>query len=99
MNGKSPNLSHIRTFGCKCFVHNNDKTNLGKFDARSDEGVFIGYSDHSKAYKVYNKRTRTVEESVHVLFDETTHGKEHDDLNLQTNYDFDDDFELGMIRH
>lgn len=46
------------------------KDNLGKFDAKSDEAVFIGYSFHNRAYKVFNKRTMCVE-STHVLFDET----------------------------
>jgi len=35
--GKRPNISYFKPFGCKCFVHNNGKNNLGKFDARSDE--------------------------------------------------------------
>ncbi|KAF7119794.1 hypothetical protein RHSIM_Rhsim13G0158900 [Rhododendron simsii] len=72
-NSKKPNISHFRAFGCKCFVHNNDKDDLGKFDARSDEGIFVGYSTSSKAYRVFNKRTLVVEESVHVAFDETDH--------------------------
>lgn len=50
---------------------NNGKDNLGKFDARSDEGAFMGYSSTSKAYRVLNKRTLCVEESVHVKFDES----------------------------
>ena len=37
IKGMPPNISHLRTFGCKCFVHNNGKDNLGKFDPRSDE--------------------------------------------------------------
>ena len=41
------------------------------FDELSDEVVFLGYSSHSKAYRVYNKRTMCVEESVHIIFDET----------------------------
>ena len=40
--GRKPNLSHIRVFGCKCFIHNNGKDNLGKFDSKSDEGIFWG---------------------------------------------------------
>ncbi|KAF7123464.1 hypothetical protein RHSIM_Rhsim12G0122300 [Rhododendron simsii] len=72
-NSKKPNISHFRAFGCKCFVHNNDMDDLGKFDARSDEGIFVGYSTSSKAYRVFNKRTLVVEESVHVAFDETDH--------------------------
>jgi len=58
-------------FGCKCFVLNNNKDNVGKFDAKSDEGIFLGYSLHNKAFKIYNKRTMIIEESIHVAFDET----------------------------
>ena len=69
--GRKPNISHLHVFGCKCFVLNNGKDNLGKFDAKSDEAIFLGYSSTSKAYRVYNKRTMTVEESIHVNFDES----------------------------
>ena len=57
-------------FGCKCFVLNNRNDNLGKFDAKSDEENFLGYSTNSKAYRVFNKRTLIVEESIHVTFNE-----------------------------
>ena len=63
-------LSYLRAFGCKYFVMNDGKDDLGKFDPRSDEGVFVGYSSSSKAYRIFNKRTQCVEESIHVLFDE-----------------------------
>jgi len=69
--GRKPNLSHLKVFGCKCFILNNGKDNLGKFDFKSDKGIFLGYSQHGHAYRVYNKRTMLVEESVHVNFDET----------------------------
>ena len=58
--GRKPNLTHLHIFGCKCFVHNNGKNNLGKFDPKSDKGIFLGYSNRSKAYRVFNKRTRIV---------------------------------------
>ena len=88
--GRKPNIMHLRTFGCKCFVHNNGKDALGKFDLRSDEAIFLGYSSHSKAYKVFNKRTLCVEESVNVLFDESNSLSEND---VQ-----DEDFELGLTK-
>ena len=69
--GRRPVLSHIKVFGCKCFILNNGKENLGKFDGKADEGVFLGYDIQSHAYMVYNKRLMTVEESMHVVFDET----------------------------
>ena len=56
---------------CKVFVLNNGKENLGKFDAKSGKGIFLGYSQSNKAYRVYNKRLFTVEEFVHVTFDES----------------------------
>jgi len=68
--GRKPNLSHLKVFGCKCFILNNGKDSLGKFDSKSDEGIFVGYSQHGHAYRVYNKRTMLIEESVHVNFDE-----------------------------
>ncbi|XP_070040320.1 uncharacterized protein [Nicotiana tomentosiformis] len=71
LSGRKPKLTHLRTFGCKCFFLNNRKEALGKFDAKSDEGIFLGYSSHSKAYKVYNKRTQCVEESIHMICDES----------------------------
>ena len=43
--------------------------NLGKFDAKFDIGILLGYSTNGKAYRVYNTRTNMVEESVHVKFD------------------------------
>nr|GFA64301.1 ribonuclease H-like domain-containing protein [Tanacetum cinerariifolium] len=41
---------------------------LGKFDAKGDEGYFVEYSLSSKAFRVYNKRTKKIEERLHVYF-------------------------------
>jgi len=65
--GWKPNISYFRTFGCKCFIHNNGKERSGKFDARSDEDILVGYSMHSKAYRVCNKPTRIIEGSIHIV--------------------------------
>ena len=65
---RKPNISYFHPFGCKCFFLNNGKDNLGKFDAKSDESIFLGYSLTSKAFRVFNKRTLVVEESIHVIF-------------------------------
>ena len=69
--GKKPSISHLRVFGCKCFIPNNGKDNLGKFDPKSDEGIHIGYAINGHTYRVYNKRLLTVEESMHVVFNES----------------------------
>jgi len=76
--GRKPNIMHLRIFGCKCYMHNNGKDALGRFDPMSDEAIFLGYSSHSKAYKVFNKRTLCAEESIHVLFVETNSLIEND---------------------
>ena len=68
---RTPNIDHFKVFGCKCFILNT-KDNLGKFDSRSDVGIFLEYSNSSKAYRVYNKGTLVVEESMHVTFDESS---------------------------
>ena len=45
---------------------------MGKFDSRSDEGIFLGYSSTSKAYRVYNKRTKKVMDTINVVIDEAS---------------------------
>ena len=72
---RKPNIGYFNIFGCKCFVHNNDKDNLDKFDAKADEGIFLGYSTSSKAYRIFNKSSLIVEESIHIVFDESLSNK------------------------
>ena len=66
-NGKIPNIAYFKVFGCKCFILN-DKYHLKKFDPKSCEGIFLGYASNSKAFRVFNKTTLKVEESIHVIF-------------------------------
>ncbi|GJW89335.1 retrovirus-related pol polyprotein from transposon TNT 1-94 [Tanacetum coccineum] len=68
--GRKPNLEYFKVFGCKCFILNT-KDYLTKFDPKSTEGIFLGYSPNSKAYVVLNKETMKVEESLNVKFDKT----------------------------
>nr|GFA60708.1 retrovirus-related Pol polyprotein from transposon TNT 1-94 [Tanacetum cinerariifolium] len=65
--GRSPALSFMRPFGCNVSILNT-LDQLGKFDEKSDEGIFVGYSTTSKAFRVYNIRTRKVEENLHITF-------------------------------
>lgn len=55
---RNPNISYFHVLGCKCFIHNYEKDNHVKFDTRADEGIFIGYSISSKAFRVYNIKTK-----------------------------------------
>ncbi|GJV55601.1 retrovirus-related pol polyprotein from transposon TNT 1-94 [Tanacetum coccineum] len=70
LRGRKPTLDYFRVFGSKCFILNT-KDYLTKFDPKSYEGVFLGYSQNSKAYIILNKHTRKIEESLNVTFDET----------------------------
>ncbi|GJQ98259.1 putative ribonuclease H-like domain-containing protein [Tanacetum coccineum] len=65
--GKSPSISLMRPFGCPLTILNT-LDSLGKFDGKSDKGYLLGYSTSSKAFKVYNKRTKRVEENLHINF-------------------------------
>ena len=69
--GRKPNVKYFRIFGSACFILN-DRKNVRKFNSRSDEGIFMGYSSTSKAYLVYNKRTMKVMETMNVVIDESS---------------------------
>ncbi|GKA05290.1 ribonuclease H-like domain-containing protein [Tanacetum coccineum] len=69
--GRKPALGFMRPFGCLVTILNTID-HLGKFDGKADEGFFIGYSINSKTFRVFNSRTRIVEENLHVQFSENT---------------------------
>nr|GEW30384.1 retrovirus-related Pol polyprotein from transposon TNT 1-94 [Tanacetum cinerariifolium] len=46
--------------------------NLGKLQPKADIGIFIGYAPTKKAFRIYNRRTRRIIETIHVNFDELT---------------------------
>ena len=71
LKNKTPNISYFRVFGSKCFILDTQNTR-GKFDAKSTEGIFLGYSTTSKAYRVYNSIKHKVEESINIAFNEST---------------------------
>nr|GEV59219.1 reverse transcriptase domain-containing protein [Tanacetum cinerariifolium] len=70
-HGRIPALSFMRPFGCPVTILNT-KDHLGRFDGKADEGFFVGYSLNSKAFRVFNNRTRIVEENLHIRFSENT---------------------------
>ena len=69
VHDRKPDLSSLRVFGALCYP-TNDSEDLGKLKAKADVGFFLGYSSDRKGYRIYNKRTRKVMETIHVTFDE-----------------------------
>ncbi|GJW30467.1 putative ribonuclease H-like domain-containing protein [Tanacetum coccineum] len=69
--GRKPALSFMKPFGCLVTILNTID-HLSKFDGKADEWFFVGYSTNSKAFRVFNSRTRIVEENMHVQFSENT---------------------------
>ncbi|GJU31863.1 putative ribonuclease H-like domain-containing protein [Tanacetum coccineum] len=65
--GRPPSISFMRPFGCLVTILNTLDP-LGKFDEKADEGFLVGYSINSKAFRVFNTRTRKVEENLHINF-------------------------------
>nr|GEV95702.1 hypothetical protein [Tanacetum cinerariifolium] len=69
--GRKHALSFMRPFGCPVTILNTID-HLGKFNGKVDERFFVGYSTNSKAFRVFNSRTRIVEENMHVKCSENT---------------------------
>ncbi|KAK2423598.1 cysteine-rich RECEPTOR kinase [Trifolium repens] len=63
---RKPSVKHFHVFGSKCYILA-DREQRRKLDPKSDEGIFLGYSTNSRAYRVYNSRTKVVMESYNVV--------------------------------
>ncbi|GJY14011.1 retrovirus-related pol polyprotein from transposon TNT 1-94 [Tanacetum coccineum] len=68
---RKPALGFMKPFGCPVTILNTID-HLGKFDGKADEGFFVGYSINGKALRVFNSRSRIVEENLHIQFSEDT---------------------------
>jgi hypothetical protein len=68
--GRKPSVSHLRPFGCKCFILKH--VNLDKFESHFSDGILLGYTPHVRSYRVFNLETNTINESYDVTIDETT---------------------------
>ncbi|GJT63586.1 retrovirus-related pol polyprotein from transposon TNT 1-94 [Tanacetum coccineum] len=77
---KKPSIKHLHIFGCTCYI-SRDGENLDKMKEKGDPCILVGYSTQSKGYRVYNKRTRLIFESIHINFDEIK------DLSKASDYD------------
>ncbi|GKC37077.1 retrovirus-related pol polyprotein from transposon TNT 1-94, partial [Tanacetum coccineum] len=71
MQDKKPDLSFFHVFGALCYP-TNDNDDLGKLDAKADIGIFVGYVPTKKAFRIYNKRTHKIIETIYLTFDELT---------------------------
>ncbi|GJU19369.1 retrovirus-related pol polyprotein from transposon TNT 1-94 [Tanacetum coccineum] len=71
LHNKPPDLSYLHVFGALCYP-TNDSENLGKLQPKADIGIFIGYAPTKIAFRIYNRRTRRIIETIHVDFDELT---------------------------
>nr|GEU40496.1 putative reverse transcriptase domain, ribonuclease H-like domain protein [Tanacetum cinerariifolium] len=69
INKRKPNISFLHVFGALCYTKN-DREDIGKLGAKGDIGFFIGYSADSCAFRVYNRRTKKIMETMNVSFDE-----------------------------
>ncbi|GJT68262.1 integrase, catalytic region, zinc finger, CCHC-type containing protein [Tanacetum coccineum] len=69
INGRKPYISFLHVFGALCYPKN-DREDIGKLGAKGDIGFFIGYSANFCAYRVYNRRTKKIIETMNVTFDE-----------------------------
>nr|GFB03466.1 hypothetical protein [Tanacetum cinerariifolium] len=69
INDKKPDISFLHVFGALCYPKN-DREDIRKLGAKGDIGFFIGYSANSCAYRVYNRRTKKIIETMNVSFDE-----------------------------
>ncbi|GJZ26448.1 retrovirus-related pol polyprotein from transposon TNT 1-94 [Tanacetum coccineum] len=66
---RKPDLSFFHVFGSLCYP-TNDHEDLGKFDAKADIRIFVGHAPAKKAFRIYNRRTQIITETIHVTFDE-----------------------------
>nr|GEV34037.1 hypothetical protein [Tanacetum cinerariifolium] len=72
VHDKKPDLTFLRVFGALCYPVNNSE-DLGKLQPTADIRIFVGYAPSRKGYRIYNKRTRCIMETIHVQFDVLTH--------------------------
>jgi hypothetical protein len=67
--GIPASINHFKVFGSKCYIKNNDE-NIGKYDDRDNEGIFLGYATNSKGYRCYNKRLHKLVVCIDIKVDE-----------------------------
>nr|GEU53101.1 retrovirus-related Pol polyprotein from transposon TNT 1-94 [Tanacetum cinerariifolium] len=69
VHNKKPDLTFLHVFNALCYP-TNDSEDLGKLQPTADIRIFVGYAPSKKGYRIYNKKTRRIMETIHVQFDE-----------------------------
>ncbi|CAL5368353.1 unnamed protein product [Camellia sinensis] len=94
-SGRKPSVDHLRIFGCIAYAHVPDEKRK-KLDDKGEKCIFLGVSEHSKAYKLYNPITKKIVISRDVIFDEEktlTNVVNSSSQNIPISFDDDDDEE------
>lgn len=92
--GRATSVKYFKVFGSKCYIKRLDE-NLGKFDARSNEGIFLGYASTKKAYRWYNIILHKIVENVDVKVDDLKTKKIKHQETILDNEDEDDEELVG----
>ncbi|GJU80974.1 retrovirus-related pol polyprotein from transposon TNT 1-94, partial [Tanacetum coccineum] len=71
IRGRKPNIQYFHVFGSLCYL-TNDRDDLGKMKPKADIGIFICYSESSSGFRIYNRQTKKIMETIHFKFDELT---------------------------
>lgn len=88
-SGRKPTVDHFKIFGCIAYAHIPDQKRL-KLDNKGEKCIFLGVSDQSKAYKLYNPITKKIVISRDVVFDEEqfwTWDKNNGQQHILANFD------------
>ena len=84
--GKNPEVSHLKIFGCPVFIHI-PKEKRNKFDPSGKKGIFVGYYEVSKAFRIYIPSQHHIEISRDVTFDEDAALKKYKNCQLEEVYE------------
>ncbi|GKF87435.1 retrovirus-related pol polyprotein from transposon TNT 1-94, partial [Tanacetum coccineum] len=71
IRGRKPNVQYFYVFGSLCYP-TNDRDDLRKMKPKADVGFFVGYSESTRGFRIYNRQTKKIMEMIHVKFDELT---------------------------
>jgi transposase InsO family protein len=92
--GRPASIKHFKFFESKCYIKNNNE-NLGKYDDRADEGIFLGYSTNSKGYRCFNKRLHKLVDCIDLKVDEGVPVREV--RNIESNTEDTTDIEYEQV--